>query len=81
MTHSELTSLIREVIQEMNEANVTSTGGASFTPGEGETFATPKFKGKGHRAKKTLTKMGWKYSTNFEQGLKKTYSWYQKAYK
>mgnify|MGYP003641340623 FL=1 len=60
MTHSELTSLIREVIQEMNEANVTSTGGASFTPGEGETFATPKFKGKGHRAKKTLTKMGWK---------------------
>ena len=28
-----------------------------------------------------LTKMGWKYSTNFEQGLKKTYSWYQKAYK
>ena len=23
-----------------------------------------------------LTKMGWTYQTNFEEGLKKTYSWY-----
>ena len=33
MTRSELVQLVREVMQEMNEANATNVGGASFTPG------------------------------------------------
>lgn len=60
MTRSQLVQLIREVMQEMNEANVTNVGGASFTPGDGAQYATPKAFGKGTRAKKTLTKLGWK---------------------
>jgi hypothetical protein len=60
MKRSELVSIIREVMQELDEANVTSVGGATMTPGEGPVYATPKAFGKGNRAKKTLTKLGWK---------------------
>ena len=60
MKKSELVSLVREVMQELDEANVTNVGGASMTPGEGPVYATPKAFGKGKRAKKTLTKLGWK---------------------
>lgn len=60
MKKSELVSLIREVMQELDEANVTNVGGASFTPGDGAQYATPKAFGKGKRAKKTLTKLGYK---------------------
>lgn len=60
MKRSELTNLVREVIQELDEANVTNVGGATFTPGEGPQYATPKAFGKGSRAKKTLTKQGYK---------------------
>lgn len=60
MTRSQLTELIREVMQEVNEANATNVGGASFTPGGGATYATPKWKGKANRAIKTLKKQGYK---------------------
>lgn len=60
MTKSQLVQLVREVMDEMNEANVTNVGGASFTPGAGAQYATPKAFGKAHRAKKTLTKLGFK---------------------
>ena len=60
MKRSQLVQLVREVMQEINEANVTNVGGASFTPGDGAQYATPMAFGKGTRAKKTLTKLGWK---------------------
>ena len=60
MKKSELVSLVREVMQELDEANVTNVGGASFAPGDGAQYATPKAFGKGTRAKKTLTKLGYK---------------------
>lgn len=60
MKKSELISLVREVMQELDEANVTNSGGASFTPGTGSQYATPNAFGKGTRARKTLTKLGWK---------------------
>ena len=60
MKRSELVTLVREVMQELDEANVTNVGGATMTPGEGPVYATPKAFGKGKRAKKTLTKLGWK---------------------
>ena len=60
MKRSELISLVREVMQELDEANVTNAGGASFTPGDGAQYATPHAFGKGKRAKKTLTKLGYK---------------------
>lgn len=44
----------------LDEANITSTGGASFSPGDGAQYATPKAFGKGNKAKKTLTKLGYK---------------------
>lgn len=59
MTRSNLVKLIREVMQELDEANVTG-GSATFTPGTGAQYATPKAFGKGKKAKKTLTKIGWK---------------------
>ena len=52
MKRSELTGLIREVMQELDEANVTG-GSASFTPGEGMNYATPNFLGKAKKAIKT----------------------------
>ena len=60
MTRSQLVQLVKEVMQEVNEANVTNVGGATFTPGTGAQYATPNFLGKATRAKKTLTKLGWK---------------------
>lgn len=62
MKLSELRSLIKEVATELQEANVTGTG-ASFTPGTGAQYATPKAfakKNKESRAVKTLTKVGFK---------------------
>jgi len=60
MTRSNLVKLVKEAMQELDEANVTNAGGASFTPGAGAQYATPNAFGKGHRAKKTLTKIGFK---------------------
>ena len=60
MKRSELVHLVKEVMQELDEANTTQVGGSGFTTEEGETFATPNFLGKAKKAKKTLTKLGWK---------------------
>jgi hypothetical protein len=59
MTRSKLKELVREVMQELDEANVTG-GTATFTPGDGMNYATPAAFGKATRAKKTLTKLGFK---------------------
>jgi len=59
MTSSKLKELVREVMQELDEANVTG-GTATFTPGDGMNYATPAAFGKATRAKKTLTKLGFK---------------------
>ena len=59
MKKSELVSLVREVMQELDEANVTG-GTATFTPGTGAQYATPFAFGKSKRAKKTLKKQGYK---------------------
>jgi hypothetical protein len=59
MKRSELVGLVREVMQELDEANVTG-GTATFTPGTGAQYATPNFLGKATRAKKTLKKQGYK---------------------
>ena len=60
MKRSDLVQLVKEVMLELDEANVTNVGGASMTPGDGAQYATPKAFGKNSRAKKTLTKLGWK---------------------
>lgn len=63
MKKSELVSLVREVMQELDEANVTNVGGASFTPGDGAQYATPNAfskSNKANRATKLLKKLGWK---------------------
>jgi hypothetical protein len=59
MKRSELVRLVKEML---DEANVTSSGGASFTPGTGAQYATPAAFSKtpSKRAKKTLTKQGYK---------------------
>jgi|TARA_B110000977_G_scaffold200121_1_gene289558 hypothetical protein len=59
MRKTELVTLVREVMQELEEANVTG-GTATFTPGDGATYATPKWRGKATKAKKTLKKQGYK---------------------
>jgi len=59
MRKSELISLVKEVLEELDEANVTG-GSATFTAGTGATYATPNFLGKATRAKKTLKKQGYK---------------------
>ena len=59
MTRSSLRELVREVMQELDEANVTG-GSATFTPAHGMNYATPAAFGKATRAKKTLTKLGFK---------------------
>ena len=41
MTRSQLVQLVREVMQELDEANTTNVGGASFTAGAGAQYATP----------------------------------------
>jgi len=60
MKRSDLVQLVKEVLQELDEANTTNVGGASFTPGQGAQYATPFAFGKGTRAKKTLKKIGFK---------------------
>ena len=60
MKRSQLITLVREVIQELDEANTTQVGGSGFTAGDGETYATPNFLGRATRAKKTLKKQGYK---------------------
>lgn len=63
MKKSELISLVKEIIKEvqaLREANATNAGGASFTPGTGAQYATPKAFGKDSRAIKTLKKDGYK---------------------
>lgn len=63
MTRSKLTELVKEVLLELDEANVTSTGGATMTAGDGPVYGTPNAfskKGKGNRAIKTLKKQGYK---------------------
>jgi len=59
MKRSEWVSLVKEVLKELDEANVTG-GTATFTPGSGAQYATPFAFGKGTRAKKTLKKQGYK---------------------
>lgn len=56
MKLSEFKALLKEVLK---EANVTGTG-ASFSPGQGEQYATPAAFGNAKRAKKTLTQDGYK---------------------
>ena len=60
MTRNDLVSIIREVMLEVNEANATNVGGASFTPGAGAQYATPNAfsKGRNNRAVKYLNKIG-----------------------
>jgi hypothetical protein len=60
MKRSDLIQLVKEVMLELDEANVTTVGGASMTPGEGAQYATPKAFGKNSKAKNTLKKLGWK---------------------
>ena len=61
MKKSELVQLVQEVLQELDEANVTG-GTATFTAGSGEQYATPHAFGKkpSPRAKKAMTKLVWK---------------------
>jgi len=61
MTRNDLVSIIKEVRAELNEANVTNVGGASFTPGAGAQYATPNAFSKSkrdNRATKYLKKVG-----------------------
>lgn len=60
MKRTQLVKLVREVMQELDEANTTQVGGSGFTAGQGETYATPNFLGKATKAKKTLKKQGYK---------------------
>ena len=46
---SELIKLVREVIHELDEANVTG-GSATFTPGQGAQYATPNAFGKSSKS-------------------------------
>ena len=46
-------------MQELDEANVTNSGGASFTPGDGAQYATPAAFGKLIELKR-LNKLGFK---------------------
>ena len=59
MTRSELVSLVREVMAELDEANVTG-GTATFTPGTGAHYATPYAFGISKRASRALKRIGYK---------------------
>jgi|TARA_A100001391_G_C5068286_1_gene277704 hypothetical protein len=63
MKLSRLRELVKEVLQEyeLEEANTTNVGGATFTPGDGAQYATPYAFGRKEspRAVKTLTKQGY----------------------
>jgi len=62
MKIGELKSIIKEVLQELNEMSATNVGGASFTAGQGAQYATPKAfsKKKTNRATENLKKLGYK---------------------
>ena len=63
MTRNKLRELIREVLSELQEANVTG-GTATFSPGTGAQYATPNAftkKGRKNKATKYGEKLG--YST------------------
>ena len=62
MTRSQLVQLVKEVMQEIDEANTTNVGGASFAAGAGAQYATPFAFGRStkNRATKTLAKQGYK---------------------
>lgn len=63
MTRNKLRELVREVLSELQEANVTG-GTATFSPGTGAQYATPfafTKKGRKNRATKYGEKLG--YST------------------
>lgn len=60
MTRSQLRELVKEVMQELDEANVTNVGGASMAAGAGAVYGTPNAFGKATRAKKTLKQIGFK---------------------
>lgn len=62
MKRSQLVNLVREVLEEIQEANTTG-GTATFTPGDGAQYATPKAFSKSsklNRATKLLKKQGYK---------------------
>ena len=63
MKLSRLRELVNEVLQEfeLEEANTTNVGGATFTPGDGAQYATPNAfsKTESPRAVKTLTRQGY----------------------
>jgi hypothetical protein len=62
MTRNKLRELIREVLSELQEANVTG-GTATFSPGTGAQYATPfafSKKGRKNRATKYGEKLGYK---------------------
>ena len=72
MKVSELKSIIQEVLQELNEMSATG-GGASFTPGQGAQYATPKAFGKKKEANKateniksTLKELGFRGKISFD---------------
>ena len=62
MTRLQLVELVREVLKELDEANTTNVGGASFSAGAGAQYATPAAfsRSRSNRAVKTLTKQGYK---------------------
>ncbi len=62
MTKSGLVQLVKEVMTELDEANVTNVGGATMTPGDGPVYGSPNAFSRtpSKRAKKTLTKQGYK---------------------
>jgi len=62
MKISQLKELVKEVMHELNEMSTTGTG-ASFSPGQGEQYATPNAFSKGRRknnATKYAEKLGYK---------------------
>lgn len=62
MKRSDLIKLVKEVLQELDEANTTG-GSATFTPGSGAQYATPNAFSKSNkvnRATKLLKKLGYK---------------------
>jgi hypothetical protein len=63
MKITQLRELVKEVMQELKEMSTTNVGGASFTPGLGAQYATPKAfskKGKKNNATKYAEKLGYK---------------------
>jgi|TARA_R110000803_G_scaffold29937_1_gene67903 hypothetical protein len=62
MTRSGIVQLVKEVMTELDEANVTNVGGATMTPGNGPVYGSPNAFSRtpSKRAKETLTKQGYK---------------------